>query len=213
MGDPSGAHPHVDDVRRYGRGLRTQARFGRRAGRGQAVREGPPSCPDRGPLPANAWRSIFGVTSSRLGRALDIKATAKGVVAALGARLEGSSTDKAVKVKTMQVAPKLSTEQAKKKAPLVLLMGSWSTYYTPSAHNGFAANISIPARRLDGYVVQPGALFDFWARSAKSASGPATALAERSWVVTRSRARPWRVGSVRPRRRSSTPPREPVSRS
>ena len=83
-------------------------------------------------------------------------------MAALGARLEGSSTDKAVKVKTMQVAPKLSTEQAKKKAPLVLLMGSWSTYYTPSAHNGFAANISIPARRLDGYVVQPGALFDFW---------------------------------------------------
>ena len=105
---------------------------------------------------------VFGVTASRLGRALDVKATAKGVVAALGARLEGSSTDKAVKVKTMQVAPKLSTEQAKKKAPLVLLMGSWSTYYTPSAHNGFAANISIPARRLDGYVVQPGALFDFW---------------------------------------------------
>ena len=30
------------------------------------------------------------------------------------------------------------------------------------AHNGFAANITIPARRLDGVVVQPGQQFDFW---------------------------------------------------
>ena len=50
----------------------------------------------------------------------------------------------------MQVAPKLSTDEATKKAPLVLKMGSWTTYYTPSAHNGFAANITIPAHRLDG---------------------------------------------------------------
>jgi vancomycin resistance protein YoaR len=86
------------------------------------------------------------------------------VAAALAARLEGTAPDKPVKVKTMEVAPKLSTDEATKKAPLVLQMGSWTTYYTPSAHNGFAANISIPAHRLDGVVVQPGALFDFWGR-------------------------------------------------
>ena len=105
---------------------------------------------------------VFGVTASRLGRALDVKATAERVTAVLAARVEGSAADKAVKVKTMEVAPKLSTNEATKKAPLVLKMGTWTTYYTPSAHNGFAANISIPAHRLDGYVVQPGALFDFW---------------------------------------------------
>nr|MDP9491467.1 VanW family protein [Actinomycetota bacterium] len=105
---------------------------------------------------------VFGVTTSRLGRALDVKSTATRVVAALAARLDGSAADKPVKVKTMQVAPKLSTDEATKKAPLVLLMGSWTTHYVPSDRNGFAANISIPAHRLDGVVVRPGALFDFW---------------------------------------------------
>lgn len=105
---------------------------------------------------------VFGVTASRLGRTLDVDATATRVVAALAARLEGSATDNPVKVKTMEVAPKLATDEATKKAPLVLRMGTWTTRYVPSARNGFAANISIPAHRLDGVVVQPGALFDFW---------------------------------------------------
>ena len=35
-------------------------------------------------------------------------------------------------------------------------------YYQVAAHNGFAANITVPARRLDGVVVKPGATFDFW---------------------------------------------------
>ena len=116
-----------------------------------AFAQGPPPCPDGGPLPANAcrWRSS-GSRHRGSGARSTSRRPPRASSAALAARLEGSATDKAVKVKTMQVAPKLSTEQAKKKAPLVLLMGSWSTYYTPSAHNGFAANISIPARRLDG---------------------------------------------------------------
>ena len=156
---------------------------------------------------------VFGVTTSRLGRALDVKATATRVTAALAARLEGSAADKPVKVKTMEVAPKLSTDEATKKAPLVLLMGSWTTRYVPSAHNGFAANISIPAHRLDGVVVQPGALFDFWGGSARSVSGPATVSAGRSSGVTRSRARPWRVASAPRRRRSSMPPHGPAFRS
>jgi vancomycin resistance protein YoaR len=105
---------------------------------------------------------VFGVTASRLGRALDVEATTSRVVTALAARLEGSATDGPVKVRTMEVAPKLSTDEASKKAPLVLQMGTWTTHYVPSARNGFAANISIPAHRLDGMVVQPGALFDFW---------------------------------------------------
>ncbi len=105
---------------------------------------------------------IFGVTASRLGRALDVKATSKGVVAALAARLEGSATDKPVKVKTMQVAPKLSTEQAKKKAPLLAMVGTWTTHYPVSARNGFAANITVPARRLDGTWFVRAQVFEFW---------------------------------------------------
>ena len=105
---------------------------------------------------------VFGVTTSRLGRALDVKATATRVVAALAVRAERAGGDAPVKVKTMVVAPKLSTDEATKKAPLVLQMGSWTTHYQVSARNGFAANITIPARRLDGMVVRPGQVFEFW---------------------------------------------------
>jgi len=106
---------------------------------------------------------VFGVTASHLGRALDVDATASGVVAALTARAQSSSGNvPAVKVKTMAVAPSLTTDEATRKAPLLLKVGSWTTYYQSSAHNGFSANITIPARHLDGMVIAPGQVFDFW---------------------------------------------------
>jgi vancomycin resistance protein YoaR len=106
--------------------------------------------------------AIFGVSASHLGRALDVKATAKAVAAALTARAAGQTADKPVKVKTMQVAPALSTDEATKKAPLLVKVGSWTTRYVSSERNGFGANIKVPARRLDGIVVRPGQTFDFW---------------------------------------------------
>jgi vancomycin resistance protein YoaR len=105
---------------------------------------------------------IFGVSASRLGRALDKKKTAEAVVAALAARGQGRGTDAKVKVATALVAPKLSTDEAKRKAPLMVKLGTWTTRYQVSAHNGFGANITVPARKLDGVVVKAGALFDFW---------------------------------------------------
>lgn len=59
---------------------------------------------------------VFGVTASRLGRALDVDATSAAVVAALAVRAEGRDKDSPVKVKTMQVAPTLTTGEATKKA-------------------------------------------------------------------------------------------------
>jgi vancomycin resistance protein YoaR len=91
-----------------------------------------------------------------------VDATVEKVVATLASRAAGHVADRPIKVKTIAVAPKLSTGEATKKAPLVSLLGSWTTYYQVSAHNGFAANITVPARRLDGVVVQPGQTFDFW---------------------------------------------------
>ncbi len=105
---------------------------------------------------------IMGVSASKLGRAVDKEATAQAVVAALAARGVGSGGDTPVKVKTMVVAPELSTDEAKRKAPLMVKLGTWTTRYAVSAHNGFAANITVPARRLDGVVVKPGQVFDFW---------------------------------------------------
>jgi vancomycin resistance protein YoaR len=62
----------------------------------------------------------------------------------------------------MIVAPKLTTEEATRKAPLMLKVGSWTTYYQVAPHNGMGANITVPARRLNGVVVRPGQVFDFW---------------------------------------------------
>ncbi len=105
---------------------------------------------------------IFGVSPSSTGRALDVEATVDSIVSILDGRATGASTPAKVTVATKAVGPDLTTGEATKKAPLVERIGSWTTYYQVSAHNGFAANITIPARRLDGVVIRPGATFDFW---------------------------------------------------
>jgi len=42
------------------------------------------------------------------------------------------------------------------------MISSWTTYFQPAAHNGFGANIWIPAQTIDDTVVKPGATFNFW---------------------------------------------------
>ena len=107
---------------------------------------------------------VFGVSASSAGRGLDVQATTTRILGALQMRAAGDLSAKPIKLPTMAVAPKLSTGEATKTAPLVSLLGTWTTYYQPSAHNGFSANITVPARKLDGVVVLPGQLFDFWGR-------------------------------------------------
>ena len=48
-------------------------------------------------------------------------------------------------------------------------ISQWTTYFPISEKNGFGANIWIPARLINGYVVAPRATFDFW-----DAVGPVT---------------------------------------
>jgi vancomycin resistance protein YoaR len=120
----------------------------------------------RKPLDARFLRDrggrIFGVGASSAGRALDLDATVGRIVERLTERASGTATKGPIKVKTMVVAPELSTGEATKKAPLVQRIGAWTTYYPVSARNGFSANITVPARRLDGTVVRPGQTFEFW---------------------------------------------------
>ena len=105
---------------------------------------------------------IFGVSASSAGRALDVEGTIDAIQAVLDGRAAGVKTSSKVEVATKAVGPDVTTSEATKKAPLVERIGTWTTYYQSSAHNGFSANITIPARRLDGVVVRPGETFDFW---------------------------------------------------
>jgi vancomycin resistance protein VanW len=42
-----------------------------------------------------------------------------------------------------------------------VLLGRWTTRFTPSNLNGNGANIRVPAKRIDGSVVKPGQMFEF----------------------------------------------------
>jgi vancomycin resistance protein YoaR len=112
----------------------------------------------------------IGVMAGSNGRALDVAASAPLVAQAIVDRGAATASPAAVALAISVVAPKLTTEQAQKVAPLMRKISSWTTYYEVSERNGFSNNISIPARDLDGTIVAPGAVFDFW-----KSIGPVTA--------------------------------------
>jgi vancomycin resistance protein YoaR len=105
---------------------------------------------------------IVGSKADRAGRKLDMTASAQAIGDALEARFD-APTPGPVKLPVELIAPKRTTEEAAKTAPLMTMVGSWTTYYQVAAHNGFGANITVPTRVLNGTVVAPGAVFDFWA--------------------------------------------------
>ncbi len=115
--------------------------------------------------------TVVGVRAGKNGRSVDIEKSAAAVAEAVNARAAVISTDAppAVKLAVAVVEPKLTTEEAEKTAPLMKRLSRWTTYYEVSERNGFSNNISIPTRDINGYVVQPGAVFDFW-----KAVGPVT---------------------------------------
>jgi vancomycin resistance protein YoaR len=65
--------------------------------------------------------------------------------------------------------PVLTTAQAGAAATQMVKISEWTTYFPISDRNGFGANIWIPALAIDGYVVGPHEMFDFW-----NAIGPIT---------------------------------------
>jgi vancomycin resistance protein YoaR len=114
---------------------------------------------------------VVGVVAARDGRALDVDAAARLVAAAVNARATTVSTipPPAVDLPVRVVEPNLTTEQAEQIAPQMRRLSRWTTYYEVSERNGFGANITIPTLDIDGYVLEPGAEFDFW-----GALGPIT---------------------------------------
>ena len=74
-----------------------------------------------------------------------------------------------VEAQLKAVVPNLTTAEAEKAAPLMKRISTWTTYFPIGEKNGFGANIWIPAKLINGYVVGPGETFDFW-----RAVGPVT---------------------------------------
>ncbi len=107
---------------------------------------------------------VVGVTAGKVGRALDVNATAAVVAQAVEARAatDAPAADPQVAIAVTSINPKLSTEEAQKAAPLMTAISTWTTYYPVGVANGFSANITIPARAVNGMVIPPGGVFDFW---------------------------------------------------
>ena len=104
---------------------------------------------------------ITGVTASKTGYKMDVEATQKQVLALIAARLEGG-TGKSIEPTAKVTQPALTTAEAKAARPKMRKISQWTTPFPISDRNGFGANIWIPARLINGYVVAPRATFDFW---------------------------------------------------
>jgi vancomycin resistance protein YoaR len=100
------------------------------------------------------------VVPSAEGRATDIETTTNNIMAALEGRADGNpATDVALAL--APVAPTFTTADAQAIAPRVSKISEWTTNYEASPLNGNGVNIEIPTNAIDGYVVEPGATFDF----------------------------------------------------
>jgi vancomycin resistance protein YoaR len=111
---------------------------------------------------------IVGVTPDKPGHKLDSAAMATQIAKVVQDRagwIKGSN----VKVRLAPVAPKLTTEQASRTAPVMQILGTWKTWFPVNDHNFFGANIWIPAKIINGTVLRPGQRFEWW-----SAIGPVT---------------------------------------
>ena len=121
----------------------------------------------RAPLSASWGFEAGGVTviPSKDGRTMDIPRTSRRIQIFLQGRAAGTiSFDKLLGPTVVYTKPKLTTEQATAQAAKFKLLSTWTTYFQPAAHNGYGANIWVPAGYLDNQVVQPGETFSFWDR-------------------------------------------------
>lgn len=113
------------------------------------------------------------VVPSSEGRATDVEATTGNIMAALQGRANGGGGGQA-SLALAAVAPTFTTAEAQALASRVSKISEWTTKFTPSPLNGEGVNISIPTTIIDGYVVEPGATFDFLAVIGPITSPPYT---------------------------------------
>lgn len=99
--------------------------------------------------------------SSKEGRKLNTAATRAVVVDALMARQAGAA-EPVLEPVVATTEPKMTSAEAKVIAPKMREVSRWKTWFPIWERNGFGANIWIPAKLINGYVVNPGETFDFW---------------------------------------------------
>ena len=90
-------------------------------------------------------------------------------MASLHGRADGAPTS-SLSLALTPLAPEFTAAQAQALVSRIERLSRWTTKYDPSSRNGFGKNIRRPTNLIDGYVVEPGATFDF-----VEVAGPITA--------------------------------------
>jgi vancomycin resistance protein YoaR len=107
-------------------------------------------------MTADGVAPIAGVT----GQAFSLPDTVEGVaqfIAERGAGSSGSSVELAVTT----TDPTFTTEQATVLAGQIQMVSSWTTRFIPGISNFNGENIRVPAKILNGTIVEPGERFSF----------------------------------------------------
>jgi vancomycin resistance protein YoaR len=111
-----------------------------------------------------------GFVAGRDGRALDVRQSVARLATLHDRRRAGTDAgQRGVDLVIVAVPPELTAIEAAELAPRMVRLSGWTTHYPLGERNGFGANITIPARLINGTVVRPGQVFDFW-----KAVGPVT---------------------------------------
>lgn len=100
-------------------------------------------------------------TSPKEGRILDIAATHQLVVDTMMARQSGTPDGTLEPVMAIANA-NMTADEAAALASQMVEISRWRTWFPIWIRNGYGANIWVPSKLINGYVVQPGETFDFW---------------------------------------------------
>jgi vancomycin resistance protein YoaR len=117
-------------------------------------------------MPRNAGFKFDGkrataVTPARTGLQVDVAATAGRIGISLASLPAGAAPK--VELAMTVTEPALTTAAAKALQPKLRRLGpGWTTYYPVGIKNFWGRNITIPAAKINGTMLQPGELFDFW---------------------------------------------------
>ncbi|HYI23548.1 MAG TPA: VanW family protein, partial [Candidatus Limnocylindrales bacterium] len=103
------------------------------------------------------------------GQEIDREAAISAAMSALHGRADGTPTS-SLNLAITPLAPEFTAAQAQALVSRIERLSRWTTKYDPSSRNGNGQNIRRPTNLIDGYVVEPGATFDF-----VEVAGPITA--------------------------------------
>jgi vancomycin resistance protein YoaR len=104
---------------------------------------------------------VIGAMAGQDGRQLNVAATIARIEAELENRTAGDLPTP-VRVAFAPLPPAFTTEQAAATAPLMEVLGTWTTWFPISERNYFGANIWRPAQIINGTILAPGQRFEWW---------------------------------------------------